>query len=107
MLRPETRFDRERMEPLIAPDFFEYGRSGRAHSREDVLSAKREHFEARLPLRDFEARLLAPDVAQVTYTSAIRYEGGWLHSRRSSIWSRESGHWRLRFHQGTPCDGDA
>jgi hypothetical protein len=105
--RPEVRFARARIERLIAPDFFEYGRSGRAYSREDILAAKPEHFEAQLPLRDFDARLLALDTAQLTYNSAVRYDGEWLLSRRSSIWTRDGGGWRLRFHQATPYDGDA
>jgi hypothetical protein len=71
------------------------------------LAAVAEHFEARLPLCEFDARLLAPDIAQLTYNSIVRYDGEWLYSRRSSIWSQDSAGWLLRFHQGTPYDGDA
>jgi hypothetical protein len=95
------------MERLIAPDFFEYGRSGRVYSREDILAAEPEHFEAQLPLRELDVRLLGRDIVQLTYNSIVRYDGGWLYSRRSSIWSRNSGKWLLRFHQGTPYEGDA
>lgn len=105
--RPEIRFDSAQMARVMAPDFFEYGRSGRVYSREDILAAQPEHFEAQLPLRDFDARLLGPDVAQLTYNSIVRYDGEWMSSRRSSIWTRSSGSWRLRFHQGTPYDSDA
>ena len=105
--RPEIRFDRAQLEGVIAPDFFEYGRSGRVHSREDILATAPEHFETQLPLRNFDARLLGPDIAQLTYDSIVRYDGEWLYSRRSSIWSRSSGKWLLRFHQGTPYDGGA
>ena len=104
--QPAVRFDRTAMERLIASDFFEYGRSGRVYSREDILAAEPEHFQA-LPLRDLDVRLLSPDIAQLTYHSAVRYAGDWQHSRRSSIWSRQSSGWLLRFHQGTPYDGDA
>ena len=104
--RPEVRFDRARMERLLALDFFEYGRSGRVYSREDILAAERERFEARLPLAHFDARLLGPDIAQLTYNSIVRYDGEWLYGRRSSIWSRDAAGWLLRFHQGTPYDRD-
>ena len=103
--RPEFRFDRARMEDVIAPDFFEYGRSGTICSREDFLGTAPEQFEVQLPLRNFDARLLGPDIAQLTYDSIVRYDGDWLYGRRSSIWSRSSGKWLLRFHQGTPYDG--
>ena len=103
--RPEIRFDRVQMERLVASDFFEYGRSGRVYSREDILASKAERFTVRLPLPDFDVRLLGHDVAQVTYSSIVRYDDEWLYGRRSSIWCRSLGRWLLRFHQGTPYDG--
>ncbi|MHB1308684.1 MAG: nuclear transport factor 2 family protein [Limisphaerales bacterium] len=102
--REETRFDRGRMTEIIAPDFLEFGRSGRIYCREDSLAVSPQPIDAVFPLPDFEARLLHPDVAQVTYNSAVRYDGVLQRARRSSIWSRTSGGWILRFHQGTPYD---
>ena len=104
--RPETRFDRTWMERTIAGDCFEFGRSGRIYSRDEILAAGPERFEVRLPLPNFGVRWLASDVAQVTYDSIVRYAGPWLHSRRSSIWSRAGGDWSLRFHPGTPYEPD-
>ena len=102
--REETRFDRKRMGEIIAPDFLEFGRSGRVYQREDSLAVSRQAIDAVLPLPDFAARLLHPDIAQVTYNSAVTYDGVVQHARRSSIWSRIPGGWVLRFHQGTPYD---
>jgi hypothetical protein len=104
--REETRFDRARMEALLAPDFLEFGRSGRLYRRADTLVAPREPIAAVLPLPHFDIRLLAPDVAQVTYRSAVTYGGQVLHARRSSIWTRAAtvDGWALRFHQGTPTE---
>jgi hypothetical protein len=99
--REETRFDNKRMAEIIAPDFFEFGRSGRTHARADTLAAPRQPIDAVLPLQDFQARLLHQDVAQVTYNSAVTYNGVVQHARRSSIWSRTPTGWVLRFHQGT------
>jgi hypothetical protein len=99
--RAETRFDRHRMEELIAGDFFEFGRSGRVSQREDTLDVPRGPIDAVLPLPNFQARLLTPAVAQVIYNSAVTYDGIVYHARRSSIWSRTETGWRLRFHQGT------
>ena len=100
--REETRFDQRRMREIIAEDFFEFGRSGRVYRREDTLAIARQPIDTVLPLPDFQARLLAPDVAQVTYNSAVSYNGVVHHARRSSIWSRAGSGWQIRFHQGTP-----
>ena len=105
--REETRFDLQRMEELLAEDFFEFGRSGRFYRREDTLAVPRGPIAAVLPLPDFRARLLTQDLAQVTYSSAVTYDGAVLHARRSSIWSRARNGWVLRFHQGTPIPADA
>ncbi len=100
--RPETRFDRKLMEQVIAPDFFEFGRSGRIYERADTLGAAPQPIDAILPLPDFKVRLLNADTAQVTYNSAVRSNGIVDYGRRSSIWSKTARGWVLRFHQGTP-----
>jgi len=104
--REETRFDRARGEELFAPDFFEFGRSGRYYRRDDTLAAERAPIRAVLPLPEFAARLLAPDVAQVTYRSVVRYGDEVQYGRRSSLWTRvpDGEGWVLRFHQGTPTE---
>lgn len=105
--REETRFDLQRMDELLAEDFFEFGRSGRFYRREDTLAVPRGPIDAVLPLPDFRARLLTHDLAHVTYSSAVTYDGAVFHARRSSIWSRARNGWVLRFHQGTPIPADA
>ncbi len=98
----ETRFDRGWMERTLAPDFFEFGRSGRVYRREDTIGIESHPIDARLPLKNFDARLLTPDVALVTYISAVTYSGIEDFGNRSSIWTRTENGWQLRFHQGTP-----
>jgi len=105
--REETRFDLHRMNEVIAEDFFEFGRSGRYYRREDTLAIKPGPIAAILPLPNLKMRLLTPDVVQVTYNSAVTYNGVVEHARRSSIWTRTSSGWQLRFHQGTPFNGKA
>lgn len=102
--RRETRFDITLMEQVMAEDFFEFGRSGRVYQRSDTLSIAPQLIEAVIPLPDFEARLLAQDVAQVTYNSVVTSDGVVNKARRSSIWTRSSQGWVLRFHQGTPFE---
>ena len=99
--RSEVRFDLKRMDEILAPDFFEFGRSSRVYRREDTLGIPAQRINAKLPLRDFKVRLLDTNVAQVTYVSAVTYEAVKELARRSSIWSRPGHGWQLRFHQGT------
>ena len=101
MWREATRFDKAFMSATLAPDFFEFGRSGRTYTREQSLAVPRQPTDAMLPLPDLTIRLLDENTAQVTYNSAVTYDGITEYGRRSSLWSRTSGGWILRFHQGT------
>ncbi len=100
--REETRFDVTYMEKLLAEDFIEFGRSGRIYRREDTLSHSKQPINAVIPLPNFAVRLIADDVAQVTYNSAVTYDGVGEKGRRSSLWTRNGQESILRFHQGTP-----
>jgi hypothetical protein len=102
MWQERTRFDEAFMDRALAPDFFEFGRSGRTYTRQQILDFPLEPIDAQLPLQDLQMRLLDADTAQVTYNSIVRYQGVMEFARRSSIWSRSGDTWVLRFHQGTP-----
>ena len=105
--RPETRFDRELMEKVLADDFFEIGQSGRIWSREELLNTIGVEINAVIPLENFAIRKLAKDIYQVTYNSHVEYDGVIRHGRRSSIWMRSPSRWKLLFHQGTPYEINA
>jgi hypothetical protein len=98
----ETRYNDEYMEAVFAPDFFEFGCSGRIYQREAMLEipAQRE-IKAKLPLEAFQVRSIVENVVQVTYVSEVLYEDI-QRCNRSSIWIKTEASWRLRFHQGTP-----
>jgi hypothetical protein len=105
MWREETRFDKAFMERALAPDFFEFGRSGRTYTRQQILDLPRETIVAQRLLEDLRVRLLDANTAQLTYNSRVRYQDVVECGRRSSIWSRAGDTWVLRFHQGTPFAG--
>lgn len=97
--RSGTRFDPAYMERVLAPDFLEFGRSGRVWTREATLAVPRQDLDA--TLSDLVVEQVAGDVALVTYLSEVRY-AELERANRSSLWRRDAGRWRLRFHQGTP-----
>ena len=105
--RPESRFDREQMRQILAPDFLEFGRSSRVYRLEDALSIQHQEISAKLPLPNLEIRLVHPNVALVTYESDVAYPSGRERARRSSLWTRSPEGWQLRFHQGTPIPAHA
>jgi hypothetical protein len=104
----ETRCDRNRMETLLHPDFVEFARSGKQHTRAEVLN----EFSATdaLPAihsEDFRLAVLAQDAALLTYRSAHVDPAGNLDrdTLRSSVWVSTEIGWQIRFHQGTPIVG--
>ena len=87
---------------MTADDFWEIGASGQRYSREfvlDVLEARLANpvDESDWESRDFHVRELAPDVYLLTYT----LRQGERLTRRSTIWRRTDGDWKIVFHQGT------
>ena len=67
-----------------------------------MLAAPRAAIDATIPLPNLTVRMLDENTAQVTYDSAVMYDGAVEYAHRSSIWSRTTHGWAMRFHQGTP-----
>ncbi|MEM9212665.1 MAG: DUF4440 domain-containing protein [Pseudomonadota bacterium] len=104
----KTRYDDTYMEKILAPDFFEFGRSGRRYTRAEMFVGASAFGEisATLPLPQFRARLLHEDTVQTTYISEIKRNRIIERANRSSIWRHGSSGWQLWFHQGTPIIAD-
>ena len=85
---------------LIAPDFLEFGQSGQAWGRDEIVDFLATPPDPSVELVDFRADPIADDVVLVTYSTAPSA------TRRSSLWVRDGDAWRLRFHQGTPIPED-
>lgn len=104
--RTDTRYDRTQMDATFAPDFQEFGRSGRRYTREDLLpNGEAEAIDA--TLHALTITDLSDTLALVTYLSELRRQTQTEWANRSSLWDRTSGRWQLRFHQGTPCEAPA
>ena len=95
-------FERTAIEKLLAEDFVEFGSSGRVWTRDQIFELLASETFSPVLIQEFNCALLAEHVALVTYRAVHTDATQGTHSLRSSIWVRESGEWRLQFHQGTP-----
>jgi len=98
LVDPTVRRSRERLEKLLHPEFIELGSSGRVYDRQMIVEMMSQEVAGAVIIRDFEIRTISEDTVLVTYRS-IGQAGD--EARRSSIWVREDGEWRIHFHQGT------
>jgi len=98
LMRPGTHASRKEVEELLDEGFVEFGSVGKVHDRASVVTALLLESPAAWAIADFKVRLLAEDVALVTYLAMM---AGGPSSLRCSVWQRTSGHWKMAFHQGT------
>jgi hypothetical protein len=108
LLEPSVRASAEALAELLAPDFVEFGSSGRVYDRAQIIAALSGEQSAPAPppertITDFAVRSLAVDVALATYRVARHMQGApdAEHVVRSSIWRRDGRRWQMTFHQGT------
>lgn len=98
ILDPEVRSDPTRVRDLLHDDFIEFGSTGRVYNKRILLDMLRDERPSAVVIRDFTVRQLSSDTALVTYRS-VGQSG--QEARRSSVWVRQDGAWRMAFHQGT------
>jgi hypothetical protein len=98
MLDPEVRADPTKVRELLHDEFLEFGSTGRVYNKKILLDMLRHERPSTVVIRDFTVRQLASDTALVTYRT-VGQSG--QEARRSSVWVRQDGVWRMTFHQGT------
>ncbi len=98
---PETRFDRDWMDSVLAPGFAKFGRSGDMYSRDQVLEIDEGFTHVGLPLPEFAVDFIEDNVAKTTYKIEVHFTTGVEWSDRKSTWIHIDGRWRLLFHRGT------
>jgi hypothetical protein len=103
LLRPETRYDPAALCSLLTEDFCEFGSSGRIFNRQQIVETIQSERLVDYSIADFSVRLLAQNVALVTYRASARFgsESTDTVSLRSSLWVMRQGRWLMLFHQGT------
>jgi ribonuclease HI len=98
LLRADVRADLGRTGVLLHPDFTEIGSSGRFWTRDDTMMSLEQN-----PAETVEIESLGSDrIGENTILFNYRSYGRSGTVLRTSLWVRDGGQWRLRFHQGTP-----
>jgi len=103
LLDPSVRRDSNRVLALLAEGFVEFGASGRAWTRGQIVDLLATEAYEPPSIEDFSCRVIAPGAALATYR-AVRGNpaaGSATATLRSSIWIHEDGRWQMVFHQGT------
>jgi hypothetical protein len=106
LLDPAVRCDPAQVSALLADDFVEFGASGQIWTRDQIIAMLAGEGRVWLPpsMEDFHCRLIGRTGAALVTYRAVRTDtatGSRTVSLRSSLWSRESGTWKILFHQGT------
>lgn len=101
------RGDSIRLRELLHPRFREFGRSGRAYSRDDVIALFADQPPAyEILSQDCQLEQLVAGLMLLTYRSVRVNADGTIerHTLRASLWELTDVGWQLRFHQGTPTE---
>jgi hypothetical protein len=100
LLTAEVRGSRAALEALLAPEFVEFGSSGRVFDRAAIVAALRNEIKdvGGAEIRDFRCTRLGPCAALATYTVERAPAAA---SLRSSVWLLRQQRWVMVFHQGT------
>ena len=98
LLDPDVRANPVRIRELLHDDYVEFGSTGKVYNKRLLMDLLKGEKGAKVVIREFTVRQLAADTALVTYRTVG--ESG-QEARRSSVWIRSDGAWKLAFHQGT------
>ena len=99
----DVRRSKARLEELIAPDFLEFGSTGRIYDAAAAMTAVLTGGSPPVRIDDLEVRMLGEGIALVTYRATVEPpDDAAAVARRSSIWRCDDGTWRIAFHQSTP-----
>jgi hypothetical protein len=99
---------KEDIENQVCDEFFEIGASGNIYTKEYVIETllKRyndPNYQDILQTSDFKLTKIVPDNYLLTYNLI---QDNTRHTRRSTIWRKERGRWKILYHQGTLVQSD-
>ncbi|AIT10112.1 hypothetical protein LO80_09100 [Candidatus Francisella endociliophora] len=105
LLSSKTRFDYKYMSEILTNDFREFGKSGKAYTKQDILQSLLSPIKINLEIinNSFKVNLLEEHIILVTYMTINKYNN--QKHNRSSIWVGLNNKWKIKFHQGTTIEG--
>jgi len=102
----DVRTDIDKLKLLLHPSFIEIGYSGKTYSYSEIINSllAEPQPDYNIWSQNYEHEELSQNIILVTYSAARECADGALyrHSKRSSIWTNETGPWKIKFHQATP-----
>jgi hypothetical protein len=102
LLTSATRHNVTEVSSLLADEFREFGSSGKAFSKTEIISHLQSEGSVHLSLHGFEAYPISDQAFLVTFRAVKEVpELPPVESLRSSLWIYRDGRWQMLFHQGT------
>jgi RimJ/RimL family protein N-acetyltransferase len=98
---------KEDIENQMCDEFWEVGASGNVYTKKDVIETLLERYNDTdhqdiWEAKDFELTKIATDNYLLTY---VLIQDKTRVTRRSTLWRRVNGDWKILYHQGTIVDG--
>ncbi|RUP38090.1 MAG: DUF4440 domain-containing protein [Acinetobacter sp.] len=98
---------KEDIENQICDEFWEVGASGNVYTKQDVIETLLERYNNPYTCdiweaKDFAITKIAPNNYLLTY---ILIQDKTRVTRRSTLWRKQNGDWKILYHQGTIIDG--
>jgi hypothetical protein len=98
---------KEDIENQMCDEFWEVGASGNVYTKQDVMETLLERYQNPdyqdiWETKDFKLTKIAPDHYLLTY---VLIQDKTRVTRRSTLWRKVNGDWKILYHQGTIVDG--
>ena len=100
LLAPFIRQSVEQLNLLLADDFLEFGSSGNAYNKQDIIKLLPLEEARTFRVSDFAVKELSNEVVLATYKTTENK----LSALRASIWKYSNDRWQMVFHQGSKCE---
>lgn len=99
--------NKQDIENQMCDEFWEVGASGNVYTKQDVIETLCEryndpNYQDIWEAKDFKLTQIAADNYLLTY---ILIQDKTRVTRRSTLWRRVNGSWKILYHQGTIIDG--
>ncbi len=105
LVDPELRSTPERLAPLLADDFIEFGSGGHAYDKKRVLFVLKRLAPAEIFIEEFRVINVCDSAALVTYRACTESSRASTsrYSLRSSLWVLRDGGWQMHVSSGDEC----